>query len=178
MLDRVDILRGPQGSLYGQNTEGGLVRIYSKNPMNYQGTDIHLGIGNGFYRNVEVAHYHRPSEKLAFTVSGFYSGLKGFIDNQNFDEKNDRSLEAGGKVRLIFAPSQQLKFDWTADYQWVSQNGFGYGEFRPFDEQPGPKFKELLSADLTVQDPSTTIMNAYKRNMLNTGLSISYHPDR
>lgn len=30
MLDRVDILRGPQGSLYGQNTEGGLVRIYSK----------------------------------------------------------------------------------------------------------------------------------------------------
>ena len=178
MLDRVDILRGPQGSLYGQNTEGGLVRIYSKNPMNYQGTDIHLGIGNGFYRNVEVAHYHRPSEKLAFTVSGFYSGLKGFIDNQNFDEKNDRSLEAGGKVRLIFAPSQQLKFDWTADYQWVSQNGFGYGEFRPFDEQPGPKFKELLSADLTVQDPSTTIMNAYKRNMLNTGLSISYHTEK
>ena len=92
--------------------------------MNYQGTDIHLGIGNGFYRNVEVAHYHRPSEKLAFTVSGFYSGLKGFIDNQNFDEKNDRSLEAGGKVRLIFAPSQQLKFDWTADYQWVSQNAY------------------------------------------------------
>ena len=32
MLDRVDILRGPQGTLYGQNTEGGLVRIYSKNP--------------------------------------------------------------------------------------------------------------------------------------------------
>ena len=32
MLDRVDILRGPQGSLYGQNTEGGLVRIYSKDP--------------------------------------------------------------------------------------------------------------------------------------------------
>ena len=47
MLDRVDILRGPQGSLYGQNTEGGLVRIYSKNPMSYQGTDIRLGLGTG-----------------------------------------------------------------------------------------------------------------------------------
>ena len=54
MLDRVDILRGPQGTLYGQNTEGGLVRIYSKNPMNYQGTDIRLGIGTGLYSNVEV----------------------------------------------------------------------------------------------------------------------------
>ena len=159
MLDRVDILRGPQGSLYGQNTEGGLVRIYSKDPTRYQGTDIRLGLGTGLWRNVEVAHHHRPSEKLAFTVAGFYSGLKGFINNQCFDEKNDRSLEAGGKARLIFQPSAKLKLDWTADYQWVSQNGFGYGE--------------MDFADDHVQDPATTIMNGYKRNMLTTGLSLS-----
>ena len=164
MLDRVDILRGPQGTLYGQNTEGGLVRIYSKDPMRYQGTDIRLGIGNGLYRNVEAAHYHRSSDKFAFTVAGFYSGLKGFINNQNFDEKNDKSLEAGGKLRLIFQPSQQLKFDWTADYQWVSQNGFGYGE--------------MNLADNSVTDPATTVMNSYKRNMLNTGLNISYNTDK
>ena len=163
MLDRVDVLRGPQGTLYGQNTEGGLVRIYSKDPMRYQGTDISLGIGNGLYRNVEVAHHHRPSDKLAFTVAGFYSGLKGFINNQNFEDKNDKSLEAGGKLRLIFQPSQQLKFDWTADYQWASQNGFGYGEMNLVDN--------------SVADPATTVMNGYKRNMLNTGLNISYDMD-
>ena len=169
MLDRVDVLRGPQGTLYGQNTEGGLVRIYSKNPMSYQGTDINLSIGTGFYRNVELAHFHRPSDKLAFSVAGFYSGLKGFIENQNFDERNDKSLEAGGKVHLIFQPNQQLKFDWTADYQYVNQNGFAYGEFRPF--------ATIIPTDETVQDPATTIMNGYKRNMLNTGLAISYDMD-
>lgn len=174
MLDRVDILRGPQGTLYGQNTEGGLVRIYSKNPMNYQGTDVQLGIGTGLYSNVEVAHHHRPSEKLAFTVAGFYSGLKGFINNQNFDEKNDKSNEAGAKVRLIYQPSTRLKFDWTADYQYVNQNGFGYGEFHPFDYLPEPYSSTFLPSDETVQDPATTIMNSYKRNMLNTGLNISY----
>ena len=178
MLDRVDVLRGPQGTLYGQNTEGGLVRVYSKNPMNYQGTDVHLGIGNGFYRNVEVAHHHRPSEQLAFSVAGFYTGLKGFIDNQTFDEKNDKSLEAGGKARLIFQPSQRLTFDWTADYQWVSQNGFGYGEFHPLDYLQTPSSSTYLPADETVQDPATTIMNGYKRNMLNTGLSIGYDTGR
>ena len=177
MLDRVDILRGPQGTLYGQNTEGGLVRIYSKNPMNYQGTDIRLAIGTGLYRNVEVAHHHRPSETLAFTVAGFYNGLKGFINNQNFDEKNDKSLEAGGKVRLIFQPTQKLTFDWTADYQWVSQNGFGYGEFHPFTYLPTLLSSSYLPADETVQDPATTIMNGYKRNMLNTGLNISYNTE-
>ena len=176
MLDRVDILRGPQGSLYGQNTEGGLVRIYSKDPMRYQGTDIRLGLGTGLWRNVEVAHHHRPSEKLAFTVAGFYSGLKGFINNDNFDEKNDRSLEAGGKARLIFQPTQKLKFDWTADYQWVSQNGFGYGEYQPIDytDWDGPR----KPVDLDVKDPATTIMNGYRRNMFTTGLSIGYEMEK
>ena len=175
MLDRVDILRGPQGSLYGQNTEGGLVRIYSKDPMRYQGTDIRLGLGTGLWRNVEVAHHHRPSEKLAFTVAGFYSGLKGFINNDNFDE-NDRSLEAGGKARLIFQPTQKLKFDWTADYQWVSQNGFGYGEYQPIDytDWDGPR----KPVDLDVKDPATTIMNGYRRNMFTTGLSIGYEMEK
>ncbi|MBR4920454.1 MAG: TonB-dependent receptor [Prevotella sp.] len=178
MLDRVDILRGPQGTLYGQNTEGGLVRIYSKDPMNYQGTDIRLGIGTGLYSNVEVAHYHRPSEKLAFSVAGFYSGLKGFFNNQNFSEKNDKTNEAGGKLRLIFAPSRKLKLDWTADYQYVNQNGFGYGEFHPFYYLPTLVSSTYLPADETVQDPATTIMNGYKRNMLNTGLNIGYDTGR
>ena len=159
MLDRVDILRGPQGTLYGQNTEGGLVRIYSKNPTAYQGTDIRLGMGTGLWRNVEVAHHHRPSEKLAFTVAGFYSGLKGFIDNQNFDQKNDKTDEAGGKVRLIYQPDANLTVDWTADYQWVNQNGFGYGEYNVAGDE--------------VADPATTLMNGYKRNMFTTGLTLT-----
>ena len=178
MLDRVDVLRGPQGTLYGQNTEGGLVRMYSKNPINYQGTDIRLGIGTGLYSNMEVAHYHRPSEKLAWTIAGFYRGLKGFIDNQNFDQKNDLTNEAGGKVRLMFAPNKKLTFDWTADYQYVNQNGFGYGEFHPFAYLPTIYSSSFLPADEKVQDPVTTIMNGYKRNMFNTGLNISYNTDK
>ncbi len=177
MIDRVDVLRGPQSTLYGQNTEGGLVRVYSKNPMQYQGTDIRLGIGTGLYSNVEVAHFHRPSDKLSFSVAGFYSGLKGFINNQNFDQKNDLTNEAGGKVRLILAPNKKLTFDFTADYQYVNQNGFGYGEFYPIDLR-GPEYIGVPSVDLTVQDPATTIMNGYKRNMLNTGLTISYEMPR
>jgi len=173
MLDRVDVLRGPQGTLYGQNTEGGLVRIYSKNPMNYQGTDVKLGIGTGLYSNVEVAHYHRPSEKFAFSVAGFYSGLKGFIDNQNFDKKNDLTNEAGGKLRLMYAPNKKLTFDWTADYQYVNQNGFGYGELiKETGSQGDMEFKTKP------EDPSTTIMNGYKRNMFTTGLNISYNTDK
>ena len=159
MLDRVDILRGPQGTLYGQNTEGGLVRVYSKNPMTYQGTDARLSLGTGLYRDVEVAHYQRPTEQLAFSIAGFYSGQKGFIDNQNFSEKNDKTNEAGGKVRLLYQPTQQTKLDWTADYQYVNQNGFGYGELMENGE---------------VADAATTLMNGYKRNMFTTGITLRH----
>ena len=162
-IDRVDVLRGPQGTLYGMNTEGGLVHIYSKNPMVYQGTDISMGIGTGLTSHAEVAHFHRPSEKFAFSAAAFWNGQRGFFKNQTLDEWNDKLQETGGKMRFVYQPTQKLTLDMTADYQWTRQNAFPYG---------------LYDADAnTVADPSTTVMNGYKRQMLNTGLNINYKAD-
>lgn len=159
-LDRVDLLRGPQGTLYGVNAEAGLVKMYSRNPLNYQGLDVRLDIGTGLYSNAEIAKYHRPSDKLAFSVSGFYSGLGGFWDNTNLNKKADRSNEAGSRLRLIWLPTPLLTIDLTSDYQYTNQNAFAYGEY----DNAGGNWA----------DPSTTTMNGYKRQMVTTGLNIRY----
>jgi outer membrane receptor protein involved in Fe transport len=65
-------------------------------------------------------------------------------------------------MRFVYQPTNRLTLDLTTDYQWTRQNAFPYG---------------LYDDANTVADPSTTQMNGYKRQMVNTGLNIGYKAD-
>ncbi len=161
-LDRVDVLRGPQGTLYGVNSEGGLVRQYTKNPLRYQGTDVNLGFGTHMYRNAEVSHYNKINDKLAFSVGAFYNGTNGFWKNALTDERTDDKNEAGSRLRLVYKPTEKLSFDWMADYQYVSQHAYPYGVLEP-------------ESGRVVSEPDQDHQGKYSRNMVNTGMAVKYH---
>lgn len=159
-LSRVDVLRGPQGTLYGQNTEGGLVKMYSRNPFDYQGTDIRLSYGSKYFRNVEAAHYQKFNQHVALSLAGFYEGQNGFFRNTNTGDRSDQYNEAGGKMLLKTRFDSGWKMDVLANYQYVDQNGFPYGKL---DLETG-------KAEL----PASTFPGTYRRNNLITGLKLGY----
>lgn len=159
-ISRIDILRGPQGTLYGQNTEGGLIRIYSKNPLLYTGTDIKVGMASYLSRNIEFGHYARIDETMAYSIAGFYNGQNGFLKNKTTNTHADLTNEAGGRVRFVFTPNKKTTFDFTTDYQHVHQNAFAYGL--------------LDKATGRTDDPESNLQNHYRRDMLSTGIGLRY----
>lgn len=174
-VERVDVLHGPQSTLYGMNTEGGLIRLFTRNPMDYQGTDLRLSLATKFGRKAEVSHYERLNDKLAYSLSGFYNGTNGFFTNQYNGERADKMNEFGGRARLLWKPSDRWTFDFIADYQHVNQNGFPYGELVSADQiASAPITSPYYGLKKGTQDPNTNRQGYYQRNFLNTGVGISY----
>lgn len=160
-ISRVDVLRGPQGTLYGQNAEGGLVKMYSRDPFAYEGTDVKLGYGTHAYRNVEAAHYQKINEKVAFSVAGFYNGQNGFFHNAHTGDRADLYNEAGGKMMLKTRLGKGWTMDILANYQYVDQNGFPYGKL---DLKTGK-----------AEQPASTFAGNYRRNNLISGMKIGHY---
>lgn len=165
-LERVDFLRGPQGTLYGMNTEGGLVRLYTRNPFTYQGTDVTIGGGSRGYRKLEFSHYNKVSSRFAFSVGGFYTGQNGFFRNEYDGGHADKIDEGGLRLKLGIKPTASLTANVVFDYQHVGQNGNPYG---PYYEDPSDGYKGKIG---TI---SQDRQSKYWRNMLNTGLNIVYN---
>ncbi|MCC8187872.1 MAG: TonB-dependent receptor [Bacteroides sp.] len=160
-IERIEVLRGPQGTLYGRNTMGGLIRVHTKSPFSYQGTDLQLGAGSYNRYNGSVTHYHRISDTFAFSAGGFYEHEGGFFKNAARDnERIDKVNAGGGRIRGIYLPTENLKLDLNISYEYSDQGGYPYGLYDPETKK-------------TAQ-PAYNDKSSYYRGLFNTGLNIGY----
>lgn len=157
-IERIDILRGPQGTLYGRNTMGGLVKVHTRSPFSYQGTDLKLSYGSGNnHRSASLTHYHRISERFAFSAGGYYEGANGFFTNSFLNKKVDDMQAGGGRIRAIWFASDDWKFDFNVNYDYTDEGGYPYYN------------KEN---QIAYNREST-----YRRGLLNTGLNIEHQAE-
>lgn len=166
-IERVDVLRGPQGTLYGQNTMGGLVKVYTRNPLFYQGTTINMGFSTKDNRRVVSAtHYHRPSDVFAFSAGGYYEGKDGFFKNDMTGNRVDDMQAAGGRLRCLWLPSSRLQIDMNVGYDYSDEGAYPYfytGSLTSTEYYPDAIGKITNNHN-----------NGYYRSMLTAGMNIGY----
>lgn len=137
-LSRVEVLRGPQGTLYGANSLGGLVKYVTidPSPRAFTGSvevgteQIHNGDGLGYSARGQV---NVPlNQTLAVRVSGFTRTDPGYIDDPilGIDGVNERR-SSGGRLSGLWIPSDDLSLKFGAMIQHTTQDGSSYVQVEP-----------------------------------------------
>jgi iron complex outermembrane recepter protein len=128
-LQRVEVLRGPQGTLYGSNSEGGLLKFVTAPPVlgsfsgaaEVTGETVDHGGSGGDLRAV----LNLPlGDKMALRIGGFKEDVPGFIDDpsRNKIDEND-GHKYGGRASLLAQPIDSLTIRLTASSQQSNYNG-------------------------------------------------------
>ena len=113
-VERVEILRGPQGTLFGRNTTAGLIQIVNKKPSFEREFNIQAGAGSDNHHTLGITANLPASESLAFRFSVYDKQTDGFIDNTitGKDRGNENSTSYRASVLWELDPfSAQLSFD-------------------------------------------------------------------
>jgi iron complex outermembrane recepter protein len=166
-LERVEVLRGPQGTLYGASSLGGLIKYVTRSPST-AGTSGELQVGMSAVRNGEQPGYNvrgsvnlPVTDDLAVLVSGFTHQDSGYIDNPTLGLKGvNESHSAGGRVAALWKPTDTLSVRFGALYQQTQTDGAGHiivdpslGDLQQNDTRhTGSIEKKLQSYNLTIQD--------------------------
>jgi outer membrane receptor protein involved in Fe transport len=142
-IARIEVLRGPQGTLYGANALGGVVRYVLREP---DLTSFHgeaqvgaLAVDHGAVGPVVRGALNAPilAGTLAVRLSGFYTADPGYIDNVASGRKDvNKSTNAGGRLAVKWAPNERFSANFTSLYQKRKNNAFGTETVNNATRQP------------------------------------------
>jgi iron complex outermembrane recepter protein len=110
-VERIEVLRGPQGTLFGRNTTGGAVSVIMKKPSTSFKAMFEVGIGS-FDRATMRGSVDIPiNDKILTKASAFVLTDTGFVENLTNGETFGGKDQAGGRLDLRFLPTQNLRWD-------------------------------------------------------------------
>lgn len=116
-VDRVEVLRGPQGTLFGRNTTAGVIHIHTKNPeMNEFSGRLQGVVGNYDAREARgVLNIPLIDDTLAMRISGFKALRDGYTKNIHTGKDTRNTDREGGRVKLLWDASENLEVLWSSE---------------------------------------------------------------
>jgi iron complex outermembrane recepter protein len=168
-VERVEFLRGPQGTLFGSGSLSGALRILTKSPDTTRfeaSTQVDYGVtGSGFdsFRQRYDGMVNLPliNDVLALRIVGFYRHEDGWVDNIGIGRNDSNTLEDGGaRATLLYKPTDRLSVKFLVSY-----------------EDSAPKDASLTSPSLGLYTRNSNEPDIYSGKLTNYNATINYQFD-
>ena len=154
-IQRIEVLRGAQGTLYGRNAIGGIINLYTLSPLSYQGTRLKLSGGNYGQLSVMGSNYSKISDNFGVSAAAYYKRDDGFFMNSYTKEKVDDSENAGARLKFEWQATPNFKALLFSNYDYVTGGAFPY--------------MHIDSTASNFNEPSS-----YDRHLVTNGLSLDW----
>jgi len=162
-VDRIEVLRGPQGSLFGKNTTSGAFNITTRKPSFTSGADFEVSYGNYQYLQAKASITGPLSSKIAGRISFSGTQRDGLIENIVTGRPTNTLNNQGIRGQLLFTPTDKTNITLAADI--TTQRPDGYAQVvagvAPTQRAAYRQFNAII-ADLNYQLPS---LNAFDRKI-------------
>ena len=133
-VSKVEVLRGPQGTLFGRNASAGLINVFTRSPLDYQGTSARVSYGSYNDLLVAASTYNKVSHNFGLSLAANYHHTDGFLTNTFLNNKADRMDNGTIRLGAAWKPTERWTSRFTATLDLTRQNGYPYA---PYDPQTG-----------------------------------------
>ena len=137
-LERIEVLRGPQGTLFGQNSTGGAINVITQAPDTEEFSGkADITVGNYSLIRARGSVNVPISDTVAVRASVASHNHDGFSRNIVLDQGLDQADSISARARLLWAPLENLRFNFTAQY--YDENTNGAAQKGILDSTPNPR---------------------------------------
>jgi len=121
-VEQLEVLRGPQGTLFGMNTTAGVLNITTRKPTFHREGSIQQSFGEDGYLQTQGSFSGPISETLAGRISAYRTEDDGYVKNiHNGDDLNGGKRQ-GFRTQLLFKPSDTFNLRWIGEYNEEDSN--------------------------------------------------------